>query len=449
MDLRFSEDYEAFRRELREWLAAHWPPRGAEAELPPAEQAARFRERATRAGYMARGVPRRYGGAEQPPDVLRATIIAEELRRARAPGELRGIGPSMLVPTLLEHGAEWQKEKFVAPTLRGEIQWCQGYSEPGSGSDLASLQTRAELQGDAWVVTGQKIWTTGAHVADWMFCLCRTEPDAPKHAGISYLLIPMKQPGVDVRPLRQMTGGADFNEVFLDGARTPADHIVGRRGEGWAVSRSTLKHERNLIGDSRQSRALFKGLLRLARRTGGLTDSGVRQRLAALESRVLAHECSSYRQLTCVARGEDPGPVALMNKLASTNLQQEMASLALDLVDAGALEGPPTDAVGMYQGLTETSGWVSQYMWSLGLAIAGGTANIQRNVIAERGYGLPRDAAAQTGGGPGAGSRAGSGRGSPGASGDGSGVRASGPESSAAPAAPAAPPSPAAPGARG
>jgi alkylation response protein AidB-like acyl-CoA dehydrogenase len=228
-----------------------------------------------------------------------------------------------------------------------------------------------------------------------MFCLCRTEPEASKHAGISYLLIDMKSPGVDVRPLRQMTGDADFNEVFLSDVRIPARNIVGKRGEGWIVSRSTLKHERNMIGDARQSRMLFQGLVGLAKRTGRLADAAIRQRLAEVEGYVLAHEYSGYRQLTAAARGEQPGPVGLMNKLASTNIQQMMARLAVDLVGDAALLAPSGRSRGMYRDLEKTGGWSSLYMYSLGIAIAGGTANIQRNVIAERGYGLPRDAAAQ------------------------------------------------------
>jgi alkylation response protein AidB-like acyl-CoA dehydrogenase len=396
MDLRYSEEYEAFREEVRSFLQTSWPLKGDAAELPAAEQAALFRQRAIEQGYLARAIPQRYGGSEQDPDVLKATIIGEEFARARAPGEMRGIGPSMLVPTLVEHGAEWQKERFIPPTIKGEMHWCQGYSEPGSGSDLASLKTRAELQGDEWRINGQKIWTTGAQISDFMFCLCRTEPEQSKHAGISYLLIDMKQPGIEVKPLRQLNGGADFNEVFLTDVRTPADHIVGKRGEGWIVSRSTLKHERNMIGDARQTKFIFKGLVRLAKQMGRLDDPAIRQRLAELEGYISAHEYSGYRQLTCAARGEDPGPVSLMNKLVSTNIQGMVAKLSLDLVGDGSLAAPDGSARGMFQGLRDTSGWVSQYMWSLGIAIAGGTANIQRNVIAERGYGLPRDAAAQS-----------------------------------------------------
>jgi alkylation response protein AidB-like acyl-CoA dehydrogenase len=190
MDLRYSKDYEVFRSEVAAFLNENWPPRADEAKLERAKQAARFRERAIARGYLARSIPKRYGGSEQ------AAILRQEFSRMRAPGEMRGIGPSMLVPTLLDHGAEWQKERFIKPTMTGEMIWCQGYSEPGSGSDLASLATRAERVGDDWVINGQKIWTSGAHVAHMMFVLCRTEREASKHAGISYLLLDMKQPPI-------------------------------------------------------------------------------------------------------------------------------------------------------------------------------------------------------------------------------------------------------------
>jgi alkylation response protein AidB-like acyl-CoA dehydrogenase len=395
MDLSYGREYEEFRAEVRAFLAECWPPRGAEAQLPKEQAAARFREKATERGYLRRGIPRQYGGSEQPPDEIKGSIIREEFARARAPGDARNIGTMMLVPTLLEKGAEWQKQRFVPPTVRGEMLWCQGYSEPGSGSDLASLKTRAELVGDEWVINGQKIWTTTAHTAHYMFCLARTEPDAPKHAGISYLLIPMDQPGIEVRPLKQMTGGADFNEVFLTDARTQADWIVGKRGQGWEVSRATLKHERNSIGASAQTRAVFNGLVHLARtsrRNGrpAIEDPLVRQRLVAIEGYVRSHECSGYRQLTAGVRGESPGILQLMNKLVSTNIGNEIAKLALDLMgDDGMLD--PTGSDDMARIPSASRGWVSQYMYSLGIAIAGGTANIQRNVIAERGLGLPRD----------------------------------------------------------
>jgi len=395
MDLSYGETYEKFRLEVREFLAANWPPKGEDAKLPRAEGAARFRDRATERGYLRRSIPKEFGGSERLADELEANVIREEFRRAHAPMDPRGIGTMMLVPTLLERGNQWQKEKFVEGTVKGEIHWCQGYSEPGSGSDLASLRTRAELVGDEWVINGHKVWTTNAHQADWMFCLARTEPDAPKHAGISYLLIPMDQPGIEVRPLRQMTGGADFNEVFLTDAKTPADHIVGKRGEGWQVSRSTLKHERNSIGSSAQSAMIFQGLVHLARTTQrngrpNIEDPVIRQRLATIEGALKAHEYSGLLQLTKNAKGEDPGIIQTMSKLVSTNLGSEFAKLALDLLeDDGLLDPNPSDEMTMQ--ITDNRSWINQYMYSLGIAVAGGTANIQRNVIAERGLGLPRD----------------------------------------------------------
>src|SRR5947209_19813529 len=280
--------------------------------VPTDERATAFRLKAIERGYLYRHVPRRYGGSEQPGDPLKSTIIAEEFRRARAPFEIMGQGPSMLVPTLLEHGTEAQKEHFIRDTLLGTIRWCQGYSEPGAGSDLASLRTRAVLDDGHWVVNGQKIWTSNAQDADWMFALVRTEPEKPKHDGLSYLLIEMNTPGIDVRPLRQMTGDADFNEVFLENVRVPEDGIVGRRGQGWVVSRSTLKHERALIGGAHLTRRTFDGLVMLAQAVerGGrpvIQDPVIRNRLAELEARLLANEYQGFRLLTLSARGEEPG----------------------------------------------------------------------------------------------------------------------------------------------
>jgi alkylation response protein AidB-like acyl-CoA dehydrogenase len=397
MDLSFGAEYESFRGEVQEFLGAHWPLKGDEAKLGLAEQAQIFRERAIEQGYLYRNIPKKYGGSEQEPDVLKGTILREEFGKVRAPMEARGIGTMMLVPTLLERGAEWQKEKWVKPTITGEVAWCQGYSEPGSGSDLASLKTRGELVDGEWVINGQKIWTSGAHHADYMFCLTRTEPDAQKHAGISYLLIDMKQPGIDVRPLMQMTGTADFNEVFMTDVRTPEDWIVGKRGEGWNVSRTTLKHERNSIGSSVQSTFMFEGLVRLAKESQidgkpAIKDPRVRQRLAELEGYVSSHRYSGYRSLTRDAAGLDSGTITLMNKLISTNIGHEISKIALELIGDDGLLSAGERAMGQMPKGNQS--WIAQYMYSLGIAVAGGTANIQRNVIAERGLGLPRDAAA-------------------------------------------------------
>jgi alkylation response protein AidB-like acyl-CoA dehydrogenase len=405
MDLSFSAEYERFREEVRAFLAESWSAEDAAAEPPPDDRntlggvvrtdarATAFREKAIERGYLYRHVPKRYGGGELPPDPLAQTIIAEEFRNAKAPHEMIGQGPSMLVPTLIEHGTEEQKQQFVRGTILGQIRWCQGYSEPGSGSDLASLRTRGVRDGDFWLIDGQKIWTSDAQHADWMFCLVRTEPEAPKHEGISYILIDMKTPGITVRPLRQMTGTADFNEVFLESVRVPYANIVGKRGQGWIVSRSTLKHERALIGSASMSRRVFDGVALLAQFTNvrgrpAIKDPIIRDRIARLEAKLLASEYHGYRQLTMSARGEEPGMAGLVMKLYSTTLGYEVAKLAMDVLgDRGALAPGEPEAPGMGM-LT------SAYMWSLGVLIAGGTANIQRNIIAERGLGLPRDAAA-------------------------------------------------------
>jgi alkylation response protein AidB-like acyl-CoA dehydrogenase len=397
MDLNYGPELEAFRKEVAGFLDASWPPKGDDAKGDREAVANAFRRKATQAGYLNRHIPKKYGGGEQPADVLKASIIREEFTRAHAPMEARGIGTMMLVPTLLERGEEWMKEKWVEPTINGEVRWCQGYSEPGSGSDLASLKTRGEIVGDEWVINGQKIWTSGAQDAHFMFCLVRTEPDASKHAGISYLLIDMDQPGIDVRPLKQMDGNADFNEVFMSDVRTPKDWIVGNRGEGWLVSRTTLKHERNSIGSAQQTEALFGGLVSLAKHAkkdgkAAIEDPGVRQQLAEIEGYVNAHKYAGYYQLTKGAKGESAGLVQMMNKLNSTNIGDRVSKLALDLLEDDGLLGGGHRAAGAAPASHQA--WVSQYMWSLGIAIAGGTANIQRNVIAERGLGLPRDAAA-------------------------------------------------------
>jgi alkylation response protein AidB-like acyl-CoA dehydrogenase len=395
MDLTYGKEYDVFRDEVRTFLDRYWPP-SRSGGRPTADEVSEFRDLATAHGFLRRSIPRRYGGAEQPPDVLRGAILREEFRRVRAPMDPSGVGTMMLVPTLLDRGADWQKDKFVLPTMRGEMVWCQGYSEPGAGSDLAAISTRGELVGDEWVINGQKVWTSGAHAADWMFCLVRTEPAAPKHAGISYLLIEMNQPGIEVKPLRQMTGAADFNEVFFTDVRTPKDHIVGERGQGWLVSRTTLKHERNWIGAATQTTKLFDGLVQLARTTsrGGrrnIDDPAVRQRLAEIEGYVRAHEYSSYRQLTKNVKGEDPGIIQQMNKLSSTNIGHRVAAVALDLLgDGGLLDATAIERDG--QRPTNERSWITHYMYTLAGAIAGGPANIQRNLIAERGLGLPRDA---------------------------------------------------------
>lgn len=394
MDLTYGPAYEAFREEVRDFLRAHWSASNGSGDV------AAFRKAAIDAGYLYRSIPRCYGGSEQLPDILKARVIREEFTAARAPMELKSLGTQLLVPTLLEVGADWQKERFIEATINGEIKWCQGYSEPGAGSDLASLRTKATLVDGRWVITGQKVWTSFAHEADYMFLLARTDPEAPKRKGISYLLVPMDQPGIEVRPLRQITGESEFNEVFLDAATTSADWIVGQPGEGWTVANTTLKHERAWVGDVTESDHLMNSLLRLARRTPGphgrpwIEDARLRSRLMEVQGYLEAHRFSGYYQLSRSLKGQSAGTVGLTNKISNTNIAERIAAIAIDILgDASLLPhtGAGTDAeVGAER-------WMYQYFGSIGSAIAGGASNIQRNIIAQRGLGLPRHYASENG----------------------------------------------------
>lgn len=381
MDLNFTSEYESFREEVRDFLRRAWTDASD-------RDVGQFRRAATEAGYLYRGFPKIYGGGERPANIAESSIIAEEFARAGAPGEVRGMGAQMLAPTLLGCGEAWQKERFIAPTLAGDIVWCQGYSEPGAGSDLASLRTRGELIGDSWVINGQKVWTSFAKFADYMFALVRTEPDAPKHEGLSYLLIDMKQPGIDVRPLKQITGEQEFNEVFLTDVRTPADWIVGARGDGWKVSRTLLKHERNMLGGADRQAKLLQSLIKLAQRrlrngAPAIKDPFIRDRLMVLSTEVEVQKLSSYIQATRELR-QTPDPILpLLNKLSGSDFNREVALLAMEIIEGDGLLAPSAARRGDEK-------WNNQFMNSLASSIAGGTSNIQRNIIAERGLGLPR-----------------------------------------------------------
>ncbi len=397
MDLQYSEAYQEFRREVQVFLAG-WPLQAEEAKLSAEEQEALFRARAIEAGFVYRDIPKQYGGAGCEPDGLKDAIVREEFYRAGAPGNLPTQGAGMLAPTLLEFGSEAQKKRFIPPALTGEEAWCQGYSEPGSGSDLASLQCSARLDGDHWVVNGQKIWTSNAHEADFMFGLFRTEPDASKHAGISYLLVDMKSPGIDVRPLREMTGSSEFTEVFFDDVRVPAENLVGKRGEGWAVSRATLVHERNLIGNPNMMRETFDDLVELARNTirngrPAIEDAHVRQRLVEVEGYVRTAETSNMRQFSASVRGEPLKAMRpmMMAKLYGTDTVQMLQAVAYDLLGSEGMLAPTEEDIRGWSRSNTPTGWVEAYIFSLGPAIAGGASNIQLNIIGERGYGLPRD----------------------------------------------------------
>ena len=389
MDLSYSPEYESFRAEIRAFAKefGERAPRGLAAAT---EGAREWQKLLIAHGYAARTIPKEYGGFGAEPDVLKSRIIAEEFIAAGLPMGMSGQGISMLVPTLLELGSEEQKRKFIGPTLRGEIIWCQGYSEPGAGSDLASLTTRAVEDGDDFVINGQKIWTSTAAQADMIFCLVRTEADKPKHEGISYLLFSMKTPGIEVRPLVTMTGRAEFNEVFFTDVRVPKKDIVGERGQGWYVANATLRHERGMLGDPNQAGTRLKALIELMQNEDvdgrRLMDNPVfRDRLLKLQARVHAMEYHGLRLLTANLKGEDPGVARLIVKLMGCELNHQLAAFAIDaLGELGMLySGSPH--------LRNGGNWQSSYMFDLGLIIGGGTAQIQKNIISERGLGMPRE----------------------------------------------------------
>jgi alkylation response protein AidB-like acyl-CoA dehydrogenase len=382
MDLTLTPELAAFREEVRGFLEAH----KAEHEAGAAKDPKAWQRLLIDNGYAARTIPKAYGGFGAAPDGLKARIIAEAFIEAGAPRGMSGQGISMLAPTLLEVGTEEQKTRWIPPTLRGEIIWCQGYSEPGAGSDLANLQTKAIEDGEDFVISGSKIWTSTAMQAQMMFCLVRTEPDKPKHEGISYILFPMNTPGIEVRPLKTMTGQAEFNEVFFTDVRVPEANVVGGRGRGWQVANTTLKHERGMLGDPNATEARLKQLIELmkAETVDGqrIIDNPIfRDRLMQLQARVLTMKFNGLRTMT----DDTAGLARLVVKLQGCELNHQVAALAIDaLGELGILyqDGPHLRAKGRWQ-------W--NYMFDLGLIIGGGTAQIQKNIISERGLGMPRE----------------------------------------------------------
>ena len=391
MDLNFTQEYVDFRAEVRGFLDAHKNSAPSQGDRSvTSEKRLAWQKILLAHGYAARTHPKEYGGFGAEPDALKARIIAEEFARAKMPGGMSGQGINMLVPTLLELGTDEQKEKYIKPTLEGTMVWCQGYSEPGAGSDLASLRTSAVVDGDDFVINGQKIWTSTAQFADMMFCLVRTEPDAPKHQGISYILIDMKTPGIEVRPLMTMTGFAEFNEVFFTDVRVPVTSIVGQRGEGWMVANATLTHERGMLGDPDAALARLRSIAEIMKKehVDGkplIDDAVYRDRLVRLQAEAQAMKMNGMRLTTLASEKKSSGMAGLLVKLQGCELNHQMAELAIDVMgEYGMLyeDSPFTREKGM---------WQTHYMFDLGMIIGGGSAQIQKNIISERGLGMPRE----------------------------------------------------------
>ncbi|NOX51191.1 MAG: acyl-CoA dehydrogenase [Gammaproteobacteria bacterium] len=390
MDLEFGPEYEDFRQEVKDFLRKHGEKSPGSAALR-SNKTISWQKLLIENGYTARTIPQEYGGYGAQPDLIQSRIIAEEFANSRINPGLGGQGISMLVPTLLELGTQAQKAQFIRPTIEGEMVWCQGYSEPGAGSDLASLTTSAVLDGDNWVVNGQKIWTSTAQLADWIFCLVRTEPDAPKHRGISFLLFDMKTPGIEIRPLVDMTLAANFNETFFTDVRVPKHQIVGQRGEGWQVANAILGHERDSLGNPNITLARLNTLIDLMKTetVNGepLIDNPIyRDRLMKIQGRVMAMRFNELRVLSSqLNKDQDPGIARMIVKLQGTELRHDLEGLGIDIMgEVGLCYGDNPH--------TRTGGsWQTQYMFFLGLIIGGGTSQIQKNIISERGLDMPRE----------------------------------------------------------
>ena len=401
MNLNYGPEYKNFQKEVitfcKKWEGVHFVD---EAKLPLAPITKVGGKKITRTewqsilineGYFARSIPKEYGGYGGESDVIKNRIIASEFSNNKIPSPMSGQGIDMLVPTLLELGTEEQKKQYIEKTLLGEIIWCQGYSEPNAGSDLASLQTKGELVDGNWVINGQKIWTSTAQYSQMMFCLVRTEPEAKKHAGISYLLIPMETPGIDIRPLVDMTLKAGFNEVFFTDVTIPDTNIVGKRGEGWAVANATLTHERGSLTDPNGTMNRVNSLIdRMKKETVNgkkLIDIPVyRDKLMGLQAKVMAFQSNSLRVLSAKINSEQDVKMAgMIQKYYGTELRHELEGFAVDVMgEIGTLyEDSPH--------LRDKGSWQFLYMYYLGLIIGGGTSQIQKNIIAERGLGMPRE----------------------------------------------------------
>jgi alkylation response protein AidB-like acyl-CoA dehydrogenase len=392
MDFNYSPEDEAFRVEVRSWLEANKkfapPPSSIMADEGVGDWEARvhWHKKLNEGGWVAVNWPKEYGGRGA--TVMQRLIYREELQRLGLGEPFIGMGISLLGPTLMHWGTEEQKRNHIPKILQGEEVWCQGYSEPGSGSDLASVQTRAIDDGDDFVVNGQKVWTSMAQHADMIFALVRTDPEAPKHKGISYLLIDMHSPGVTVRPLVQMTGGKGFNEVFFEDVRVPKKNIVGERNNGWQVAMTTLMFERGSGGGEGAMGEVYE-LAKLANRlprNGGVAwqDSSVRQKVAEFAAEAHALRYTGYRQLTRQLKGLPPGPEGSMMKLCSTELALKIAIYAMELL------GPYSQMEFGAPFAVDKGRWSFRMLAARGPTIYAGTNQIQHNIIGERVLGLPK-----------------------------------------------------------
>jgi alkylation response protein AidB-like acyl-CoA dehydrogenase len=376
MDLTPSPQEQAFRDELRAWLHANHPGPEPDGDVAGFEFRRAWQRRLHEDGWAGVSWPKEYGGRGA--TLVEQAIYNEEVARAQAPSTANVLGLAMGGPTVIAHGTEEQKRRYLEPILSADEIWCQGFSEPEAGSDLASLKTRAVRDGDEWVVTGQKVWTTLAHHAKWCMLVARTDPDAPRHKGLTYFLMDMDQDAVQVRPLRQITGEAEFNELFIEEARIPDENIVGGEGNGWAVAITTLMHERATLAFGLQIRVkiTLAELLEEARESGAAVDPVIRDRLAQIyiESEVL--RLNALRGLSAIMRTGVPGPEGSLGKWQWAEVNQALTELAVDLRGGRAV--------------LDDDRWTYRFLRARANSIEGGTTEILKNIVAERVLGLPR-----------------------------------------------------------
>jgi alkylation response protein AidB-like acyl-CoA dehydrogenase len=377
MDLTFSESELAFRDELRAWFAANQP-----GDEPVSDEDAHyhwradFQRRLADDGWAAVHWPVQYGGRGA--TLTQSAIFFEELGRSGAPLPANVLGLLLAGPTIMAWGTEEQKERYLNPILTAEEIWCQGFSEPDAGSDLAAVKTRAVRDGEDWVVTGQKVWTSAAQYSKWCMLVARTDPDAAKHKGLSYFLMDMDQEAVEVRPLRQITGESEFNELFIDGARIPHENLLGGEGNGWKVALTTLMNERAGLAFFLQvrMRQLLDQLIAVAAERGLLDDPIVADRLGELHLKAEVLRLTAYRGLTAIEKYGQPGPEGSLTKWMWSQTNQELTQLAADLI------GP--------EALTVSSPWAYELLRARGNSIEGGTTEVLKNIVAERVLGLPK-----------------------------------------------------------
>jgi alkylation response protein AidB-like acyl-CoA dehydrogenase len=400
----------AFRASVRsfieERLPAAWAGFGALEGTAFDDFTREWRQTLAAPGYLAPSWPKEYGGAGLDP--LEAVVLAEELQRARVPsgGPNDAFGVRLLGNTILRWGTDDQRRTLLPRILSGEDSWCQGYSEPDAGSDLANLRCRAELDGDHWVIDGQKLWTTAARSANWIFLLARTDPDSQRHRGISFLLCPLDQSGVLIRPIRMMSGEEEFNEVFFSEARTSKANVVGPIGSGWDVAMTLLGFERGSTAATLHLRFRdeFARLLALARQTGAAEAPRIRDRLAMRYAELEIMRFAGYRALTTVVSGQEPGPEASISKLLWSEYHQRLTELAVEIVGPSAMTPTgrrPSSQIGpddLGAPVSSIASWVDVFLNARAGTLYQGTSEIQRNTLAERVLGLPREPTPTRGG---------------------------------------------------